>query len=471
MASADDNGVDRIKEEDCEWGPESFCVKQEDHNESVSILKVDQPEEGVVRIKIEAVSSVKEDVTPANQCGWQEWPTLQGRKRGQRTSQRLSAESGNGLPELEEPINEARGRLGETRGNSAVCLQEDDQLFSSFAQTFSQHQSQQKKHINFMWKSTSTSETGILDPLECGSLPFVNQSHSRNHNVEKPHCCSECGKQFSKRKNLKIHTRIHTGVKPHCCSECGKRFSHSSSLQIHTRIHTGEKPYSCSECGKQFTDSSSLQRHIRIHSGEKPYFCTECGKRFLYLSGVKSHSRVHSGEKPYCCSECGKRFSQISNLKNHTRIHTGEKPHCCFECGKRFSKINNLKIHTRIHTGEKRFSCSECGKQFTDNRSLQSHSRIHTGEKPYRCSECGKEFSRKNSLRRHTRVHTGEKPYCCSECGKAFSQLSSLQSHTRIHTTNGPNNREDTQDLPQNSSYEFVGGPHPVQLKANIVHL
>ncbi|KFQ96237.1 Zinc finger and SCAN domain-containing protein 32, partial [Nipponia nippon] len=56
------------------------------------------------------------------------------------------------------------------------------------------------------------------------------------------HLCSECGKGFTRRFNLKLHKKLHTGERPHKCPECGLSFTNTSHLIVHQRIHTGERP-------------------------------------------------------------------------------------------------------------------------------------------------------------------------------------------------------------------------------------
>ncbi|XP_039617873.1 zinc finger protein 2 homolog isoform X1 [Polypterus senegalus] len=283
------------------------------------------------------------------------------------------------------------------------------------------------------------------EPVMLGFCKVNERSSNSKSNVKnrrkdqpKPHCCSECGKQFSNMRNLQNHTTIHTGKSAYCCLECGKRFYRKSHLVSHTRIHTGEKPFSCSECGKQFSHSSALQSHKRLHTGEKPYSCPECCKLFSDSKDLLTHIRVHTGEKPFSCPGCDKRFSDKSSLRTHKRIHTGEKPFCCSDCGKLFAHCSQFRTHIRRHTGVKPFCCSECGKQFYEKRSLQNHARTHTGEKQYSCPECNKRFYEKTGLRSHSRIHTREKPFCCPDCGKLFAHCSTFRAHIRRHTGETP---------------------------------
>uniref|UniRef100_A0A8C4SNK5 C2H2-type domain-containing protein n=1 Tax=Erpetoichthys calabaricus TaxID=27687 RepID=A0A8C4SNK5_ERPCA len=185
------------------------------------------------------------------------------------------------------------------------------------------------------WKKLTSGSfpCSFLPVVKLKRIDTINTQHMYDTNVAAFYVC-QGQKKASKQKaesKLKLSPTI---KKTYCCSECGKQFTKKSRLQRHIRVHTGEKPFCCSECGKQFSQKSYLQTHKRIHTGEKPFSCSECGKRFSEKNTLQTHTRIHTGEKPYCCSNCGKQFSTSSCLQRHTKIHTGEKPYCCSNCGK-----------------------------------------------------------------------------------------------------------------------------------------
>ncbi|MCI4375712.1 hypothetical protein PGIGA_G00113430 [Pangasianodon gigas] len=53
-----------------------------------------------------------------------------------------------------------------------------------------------------------------------------------------------------------------------------KRSSSSLNFGRHQNVHREEKPYHCTQCGKEFLQRSQLRRHQRVHACEKPYQCT-----------------------------------------------------------------------------------------------------------------------------------------------------------------------------------------------------
>jgi DNA-directed RNA polymerase subunit RPC12/RpoP len=163
--------------------------------------------------------------------------------------------------------------------------------------------------------------------------------------------------------------------KLHCCSDCGKTFSRSSSLAVHMRVHSGQRPYECSTCTKAFSRSSDLARHMRVHSGERPHKCLTCGKAFSTSSHLATHMLVHSGERPHKCETCGKAFSTSSHLAVHMRVHSGERPYECLTCGKTFAQSGDLAKHMRVHSRERPYECFACGKAFAQSSHLTKHMR------------------------------------------------------------------------------------------------
>uniref|UniRef100_A0A8C4T4T0 C2H2-type domain-containing protein n=1 Tax=Erpetoichthys calabaricus TaxID=27687 RepID=A0A8C4T4T0_ERPCA len=205
---------------------------------------------------------------------------------------------------------------------------------------------------------------------------FSKCSHTTTPIVEKPYL-SKDGKRFSQVSHLETHMIGHRGQGLcRCLLHAGHSFD-KSSLFKHKIINTGEKPYCCSECGKWFSKTSILQTHMRMHTGEQPFSCSECGKRFSQTGHLQTHMRVHTGEQPFSCSECGKQFSDSSNYRRHLRVHTGEKPYCCPECGKRFSDTGGLMRHAEVHSKDRPYACSECSKKFSRRSNLHRHIRTH----------------------------------------------------------------------------------------------
>ena len=130
--------------------------------------------------------------------------------------------------------------------------------------------------------------------------------------------------------------RTHTGEKPHQCSHCNKEFSKKDHRNKHLRTHTGERPYHCTHCGKSFKQNSHLTKHLKTHSkkqnvkavkttkGTKATVKRLSKKLPLKTAGPRTvpqkkvvtdaRNKIIQKKKSYQCSHCNKAFTQRSNL-------------------------------------------------------------------------------------------------------------------------------------------------------------
>ncbi|KAG2464019.1 zinc finger protein 619-like [Polypterus senegalus] len=127
------------------------------------------------------------------------------------------------------------------------------------------------------------------------NIPYIEtSSNSRSSNKKKMNNTVQIGSLLTWNIDVQQQQKIQPAEKPHCCTVCGKRFTRKMNLQQHQAIHTGEKPYSCTECGNRYARKTSLQQHQRVHTGEKPFCCTHCGKRFIWKSSFLEHRKFHA---------------------------------------------------------------------------------------------------------------------------------------------------------------------------------
>ncbi|GAB1291513.1 Flt3-interacting zinc finger protein 1 [Apodemus speciosus] len=227
-----------------------------------------------------------------------------------------------------------------------------------------------------------------------------------------PFHCSECGKSFRYRSDLRRHFARHTALKPHACPRCGKGFKHSFNLANHLRSHTGERPYRCSACPKGFRDSTGLLHHQVVHTGEKPYCCLVCELRFSSRSSLGRHlKRQHRGTLPSPLQPS----PSLPPLSSPCSVCCNVGP--CSVCGGTGSSGGEglegagatswglAEAAAAAAASLPPFACGACARRFDHGRELAAHWAAHTDVKPFKCPRCERDFNAPALLERHKLTH------------------------------------------------------------------
>lgn len=194
--------------------------------------------------------------------------------------------------------------------------------------------------------------------LKTKNIQPKNESNDKNSDSEGSDAdgaefkCTDCGKVFTRERNLRRHAIVHSETRPYTCEFCQKGFNRYDNLRQHIVSCYLSTDEGKSRYGSKRTAQLVEELEQRIQKQRKQSFnCKICGEECNSYKQLIEHRKIHTSEKPYACSECDAGFKRPSDLSIHMRIHTGERPFKCKFCDKGFKSANDARCHERHHTG------------------------------------------------------------------------------------------------------------------------
>jgi len=136
-------------------------------------------------------------------------------------------------------------------------------------------------------------EEGCTSAFDYPSM-FKNHIDRVHKGIKKWVCGYEnCNQAFAKCNELHKHQKEH--IKTFTCNICSETFKKLEYLNNHKNTcHTDKKNlFSCQECGREFTKKYNLKVHIRSNHSEETFDCDMCPKKFKHKHTLQKHKTKH----------------------------------------------------------------------------------------------------------------------------------------------------------------------------------
>ncbi|XP_052893435.1 zinc finger protein 62 homolog [Anopheles moucheti] len=128
--------------------------------------------------------------------------------------------------------------------------------------------------------------------------------HKRLHTGVKKFKCDVCEREFSTKAPMLRHMKVHESGREMACVVCGLVYYKKVDLEIHqSKKHPDHasvgkvKPIlRCDKCGKEFTKKSNLKAHSYTHEEVYRFPCKQCSQSFKQRAGLLNHTTVYHRE-------------------------------------------------------------------------------------------------------------------------------------------------------------------------------
>ncbi|XP_030066248.1 gastrula zinc finger protein XlCGF7.1-like [Microcaecilia unicolor] len=153
---------------------------------------------------------------------------------------------------------------------------------------------------------------------------FILKSHPRSDNEETPSTCTNYGKNVCQKREPQGQQKTCIKETYSTSSECGKGFSRKKELVQHEIIHK-TRVYTSTEYGKSFPNRENITKYQKNNTNERLASYPGCDKSFNQEENLIRNAKFYPGETLVSSTECMKSFSHEDAFIDYNKVQTGRQ--------------------------------------------------------------------------------------------------------------------------------------------------
>ncbi len=203
------------------------------------------------------------------------------------------------------------------------------------------------------------------------------------------------------------------------CSECGRRFAAKKNLKQHVKSVHQNVTFSCGKCDKQFSRASNKKRHEQkckqqgTGQSTPSHLCSECQQTFSSVFNLNRHKLERHALVNFPCSKCRRNFARNSYRIEHESKCTGAPIYLCDICREKLGSLGALTFHRKLAHRKRSAANSGPAPKRTRQEPRDGHSvnpdppakfprrEPRPGPSSYKCGNCPETFENRRELYVH----------------------------------------------------------------------